>query len=176
MISDSDGRNFPWYGGRTEVAIVQGPLATPTVYTVSMNDNFSPRITWDPPIGTDRKPRLTNVKRDQVFLTWLVAMDVRHYRYIVLKTFKWHMRLEISVDPLRELGERARLVTEEEPEQPVEAIYNTRIPNCALNPINANGSQVLVWYPKVSGPLILIAPKCLRINDYKRVNWLKSIF
>ncbi len=113
MISDSDGRNFPWYGNKTESVIISGPILTPTVHTVSMNDNFCPRITWGIPISDDskkHKPRLTNVKRDQEFLTWLVAWNIPKNRFMVLKTFTWRIFLEIAIEPCERLGRRAKLI------------------------------------------------------------------
>ena len=169
MINDSDGRNFPWYGGKTETAIISGPLSTPTQHTVSMNDNFCPRITWDLPISDDsqpRVPRLTNVKRDQVFITWLVAWDVPKNRYTVLRTFTWRMRLEIEIEPRKELGRRARLVRGAEQEQPIMLERNIQIPDCALYPSNANGSQVLVWrrWERGEEPFVVVAPKLFHLN------------
>ena len=99
MISDSDGKLFPWYGNKTEVCLVKGPKSSYSAYSVSMNDNFYPHVTWDIPTSSERKPRLTRVKREQSFLTWLVAMNVMTGHLIVLKTLKWQMLLEIQIDP-----------------------------------------------------------------------------
>lgn len=158
MISDSDGKNFPWYGSKTEVVLIKGPQPS-TKYIVSMNDNFYPHITWDVPIDTFRSAKLTNVKRHQKFLTWLVAFDVKNGYFVVLKTFKWRMKVEIDVNPLRPLGKRARLISNPVPKQPEELKNNSKIPNCALLPANANSTQLLVWYPRNDEPLIVVPPK-----------------
>lgn len=156
MISDSDGKNYPWYGGKSETALVMGPKQSKTSHTISMNDNFYPHVTWDIPTSSDRTPRLTKIKRDQSFLTWLVAMDVINCNFVVLKTFKWRMRLEIVLDPTKESGQRAKLISEPYPEQPVQLEQNVKIPDYAFYPPNANGSQVLVWRAKSTKSLIVV--------------------
>jgi hypothetical protein len=164
MVSDSDGKNFPWYGNKTEVVEITGPQAACSLHHVSMNDNFHPHITWDTPVSDLNLCRLTRVKRHQKFLTWLVAMDSMNDDFIVLSTFKWVMRIEIEVDPTRELGERARVVGEELQEQPYPVQSNVRIPSCALYPTSANSSQVLVWYPRSRESLrqVVLGPKKFR--------------
>jgi hypothetical protein len=161
MVSDSDGKNFPWYGNKTEVVSIVGPQATSTLHHVSMNDNFHPHITWDTPVSSLNLARLTRVEREQKFLTWLVAMDVAHGDFIVLRTYRWQMRLEIEVDPTRELGERARVVSEQCLRQPYPIESNIRIPSCALYPTSANSSQILVWYPGSRDSLrqVVLGPK-----------------
>lgn len=164
MISDSDGKNFPWYGNKTEVCLIKGPKTSFSAYSVSMNDNFYPHITWDIPTSTQRKSRLTKVKRDQSFLTWLVATDVINGQLIVLKTLKWRMLLEIQIDPSKELGKRAKLVSNPVPDQPELLKHNIDIPDCALIPSNANGSQFLIWRPTDSKPVVVVRPKCVSFN------------
>jgi hypothetical protein len=162
MVSDSDGKNFPWYGNKTEVVCIKGPQKTSTIHQITMNDNFHPHITWDLPMSDEAVVRLTRVKRDQKFLTWLVAMDVHKCEFIVLKTFKWRMNVEILIDPKREQGKRAILISEPIQKQPVLLKNNIRIPNCALYPSNANSSQILVWHSNssiVKKPLVILGPK-----------------
>jgi hypothetical protein len=168
MISDSDGKNFPWYGSRTEVCQIKGPQANYTRHEATMNDNFNPHITWNTPMsqdGDDDDPkgdvvRLTHVKRDQKFYTWLVAMDVLNRTLIVLRTYKWRMKLDIGVDPQKELGQRARLLGGSYQKQPC-LVPNVSVPNCALYPPNANSSQVLVWRGanNTAKPIVVVTSK-----------------
>jgi hypothetical protein len=164
MISDSDGKNFPFYGSHTESVIIEGPHPYPREYHVSMNDDFKPLITWDLPVSQHtanvNTAKLTHVKRDQKFLTWLVAMNMNTGDLIVLRTYKWRINIEIDVDPKRKLGERAILVSEEcWKNQPKLCPDNIRIPSCALYPASANSSQVLVWRANDgSYPLVVIGP------------------
>jgi hypothetical protein len=44
MISDADGKQYPWYGSKTEVQTLEGPTLQPTFVTVHMNDNFFPQV------------------------------------------------------------------------------------------------------------------------------------
>lgn len=164
MISDSDGKNFPWYGSKSEVVLIKGPQTNYTTHCVSMNDNFYPHVTWDIPTSRHHNPKLTNVKRNQKFITWLVAMDVVNNSFIVLRTYKWKMKLEISINPLNELGNRAKLVSEPLPKQPKLLKHNLSIPNCALYPANANSTQMLVWHPRFSKPMIVVAPRCFNLR------------
>ena len=161
MVSDSDGKQFPWYGSKTEVCLIKGPKSMHSVYEVRMNDNFYPHVTWDIPTSNEKIPRLTRVNREQSFLTWLVAMNVVTGRFLVLKTIKWHMLLELDIDPRKELGKRVRLVNGAVPSQPILLDKNIRIPKCALYPANANSSQYLVWRPSGhnSIPKIIVQPK-----------------
>jgi hypothetical protein len=163
MVSDSDGKNFPFYGNKNEVEIIIGPKSKSTLHQVIMNDNFCPHVTWDLPINHQRYVRLTNVKRNQKFITWLVAMNVQSTTFIVLKTFKWSIKLEIDVNPSAELGKRARLISDPEQKQPHELKRNLKIPNCALYPSNANGCQRLIWHSSnISDPLIVVSSKFAR--------------
>lgn len=176
MISDSDGKNFPWYGNKTEVCLIKGPTKTSSSYSVHMNDNFCPHITWDIPVSMSRikKPKLTNVKRDQSFITWLAAMDVNNGNFLVLKTIKWRMWLEIQVDPNKELGKRARLVSDPVPVQPEILKHNLSIPECALYPPNANSSQYLVWRPSERKSFVIIDPKCFQHENPYKANSLRN--
>ena len=161
MVSDSDGKNFPWYGSKSEVAIIKGPLDFPTIHKVVMNDNFCPHVTWNIPVSeTTRTVTLTNIKRNQKFYTWLVAMDLVHGHLIILKTYKWKIRLEIEVDPSKKLGERAKLVSDPRIKQPCELKTNKSIPSCALYPSNANSCQILRWCPVQGKSSIVISQKC----------------
>ena len=44
MISDADGKQYPWYGSKTEVQTLDGPTVQPTHVTIHMNDNFFPQV------------------------------------------------------------------------------------------------------------------------------------
>lgn len=169
MISDSDGKNFPWYGGKSETALIMGPKQSRTSHTISMNDNFYPHVTWDIPTSSDRIPKLTKIKRDQSFLTWLVAMDVINCNFVVLKTFRWRMKLEIAIDPTKENGQRSKLVSDPNPEQPVLLDKNVKIPDCAFYPPNANGSQVLVWRAKSTKSLIVVPSNYVSLQNQLKI-------
>ena len=130
-----------------------------------MNDNFHPHVTWDIPTSQERKVKLTNIKRDQSFYTWLVAMDVVNGQMIVLKTIKWRMKLEIKINIDGPIGRRASLVSPM-PQQPQILSKNIKIPNCALYPANANTAQTLVWRSFKKPPQIVVPPKYIRFSDF----------
>lgn len=44
MVSDADGKHYPWYGAKNEVLKVRGPTHLPTPITVSMHDTFHPQV------------------------------------------------------------------------------------------------------------------------------------
>ncbi|CAF3688026.1 unnamed protein product [Rotaria sordida] len=167
MISDSDGRNYPFYGSKCEVIELHGPFLDYQTIKVLMNDNFYPHITWDIPTSNERLSRLTNVKRHQNFYTWLVAMNVKTGSIIVLKTISWQMNLEINIDSTKSQGSRATLISDPIPIQPEILKQNIRIPTCVLYPPNANSAQILVWHPgcrvgEVSKrPEIVVLPRCM---------------
>ncbi|UJR26438.1 hypothetical protein I4U23_007768 [Adineta vaga] len=167
MISDSDGRNYPFYGSKSEVIEIQGPCSDYTTLKVLMNDNFYPHITWDIPTSNERLARLTSVKRHQSFYTWLVAMNARNGSILVLKTISWQMNLEIRIDPTKPQGSRATLVSDPVPVQPEILKQNIRIPTCVLYPPNANSAQILVWHPGCrlnetsKRPEIVVPPRCM---------------
>lgn len=169
MISDSDGRNYPFYGSKSEVIDLYGPASDYQTVKVQMNDNFYPHITWDIPTSSERLSRLTHVKRHQSFYTWLVAMNVRNGSILVLKTISWQMNLEINVDPTKPQGHRATLISDPVPIQPEILKQNIRIPTCVLHPPNANSAQILIWHPgcylgEISKrPEIVVPPRCLSV-------------
>ncbi|KAM9129228.1 protein FAM78B [Pangshura tecta] len=158
-ISDSDGVSYPWYGNTTETVTLVGPTNKVSRFSVSMNDNFYPSVTWAVPVSDSNVPLLTRIKRDQSFTTWLVAMNMTTKEKIILQTIKWRMRVDIEVDPLQLLGQRARLVGRTHQEQPRILNRMEPIPPNALVKPNANDAQVLMWRPKQGQPLIVIPPK-----------------
>lgn len=158
-ISDSDGVSYPWYGNTTETVTLIGPTNKVSRFSVSMNDNFYPSVTWAVPVSDSNVPLLTRIKRDQSFTTWLVAMNMTTKEKIILQTIKWRMRVDIEVDPMQLLGKRARLVGKTQQEQPKILSRMEPIPPNALVKPNANDAQVLMWRPKRGLPLVVIPPK-----------------
>ncbi|KAK6470870.1 protein FAM78A-like [Huso huso] len=158
-ISDSDGVNYPWYGNTTETCTIVGPTRRETKFTVSMNDNFYPSVTWGVPVSDSNAPQLTSIRRDQSFTTWLVAINQATNETIALQTVKWRMQLHIEVFPEKPLGHRAKLLEPSAQEQPNILTKNEPIPPNALVKPNANDAQVLMWRPKTGEPVVVIPPK-----------------
>ncbi|XP_077987070.1 protein FAM78B-like [Glandiceps talaboti] len=159
-VSDSDGKNYPWYGATTEVATIQGPTPGYSNLYLRMNDNFHPSITWDLPVRNTNNAKLTQVTRDQSFTVWLVAMNRTTNRIVVLKTIHWKMQLEIDVDPTEKLGNRAHLKGAIEQEQPTVLKHGECvIAHEAFHPPNANEAQMLVWYPTNGNTVLVVPPK-----------------
>ncbi|KAK7497049.1 hypothetical protein BaRGS_00011785, partial [Batillaria attramentaria] len=159
MISDCDGRHYPWYGSRNETVIFKGPCDRYQTATVFMNDNFHPHVTWRNPANRHQlEPNLTHIVRDQSFYVWLVAWNMVTMKSFVLQTISWRMQLEIEVEPTNPLGQRARLVSNPVPTQPSLLDYNVPIPRCALTPPCANSAQMLVWHPRRGRPVCVIPP------------------
>ena len=44
MVSDADGKHYPWYGAKNEVLQLRGPTQLPTPATVSMHDTCHPQV------------------------------------------------------------------------------------------------------------------------------------
>ncbi|KAG7456855.1 hypothetical protein MATL_G00240350 [Megalops atlanticus] len=158
-ISDSDGVSYPWYGNTTEVKTLSGPTFKPSHFTVSMDDNFHPSVTWAVTVSGSSTPLLTRIERDQSFTTWLVALNTVTKKTILLQTIKWRMRVDISVDPTKPLGSRATLAGWHSQEQPRILTRMEPIPANALGRPNANDAQVLMWRPRRGAPLVVIPPK-----------------
>ncbi|XP_062874076.1 protein FAM78A [Trichomycterus rosablanca] len=160
-ISDSDGLIYPWYGCTTEMYTIVGPTKSSTTLTVTMNDNFSPSVTWSVPTGTNNvHPCLSFIRRDQRFTTWLVAMNETTSDMVLLRTIRWRMRITIKVDPVKPLGQRAHLLEPVIQEQPEILNRNEPIPPNVLEQPNANDAQVLVWKPRHGEPVVVVPPKC----------------
>ncbi|KAK3508976.1 hypothetical protein QTP70_015395 [Hemibagrus guttatus] len=158
-ISDSDGVNYPWYGNTTETWTIVGPTKTDTKFSVSMNDNFYPSVTWGVPVCERNVPMLSNIWRDQSFTTWLVAINQASGETMVLQTVRWRMRLHIEVDPDKPLGKRAKLLEPVAQEQPQLLGKNDPIPVNAMVKPNANDAQVLMWRPRTGKPVVVIPSK-----------------
>ncbi|XP_070532819.1 protein FAM78B-like [Ptychodera flava] len=159
-VSDSDGKNYPWYGATTEVATIEGPTSRYSDLFLRMNDNFHPSITWDLPVKNTNDAKLTKVTRNQSFTVWLVAINKTTKRTVVLKTIQWKMQLDIAVDPKRKLGKRAELIGPVEQQQPI-VLRNadSYLPDEAFHPPNANEAQKLVWYPSGDAAVCVVPPK-----------------
>ncbi|XP_030063666.1 protein FAM78A [Microcaecilia unicolor] len=158
-ISDSDGVNYPWYGNTTETCTIVGPTKRDTKFTVSMNDNFYPSVTWAVPVSEGNVAKLTSIHRDQSFTTWLVANNTTTNDMVILQTIKWRMRLDIAVNPTKPLGQRAKLQSPFAQEQPKILSKNEPIQPSALVKPNANDAQVLMWRPTNGQPIVVIPPK-----------------
>ncbi|XP_072908509.1 protein FAM78A isoform X1 [Hemitrygon akajei] len=158
-ISDSDGVNYPWYGNTTETHTIVGPTRREVHFTVSMNDNFYPSVTWAIPVSKSNIPQLSSIKRDQSFTTWLVAANQDTGEIIILQTIKWRMKLHIAVDPTESLGRRAVLMEPISQEHPVILTKNEPIPHNVLKKPNANDAQVLMWRPTFGESQVVIPPK-----------------
>ncbi|XP_061655372.1 protein FAM78A [Phyllopteryx taeniolatus] len=158
-ISDSDGVNYPWYGNTTETYTIVGPTRSDSKFTVSMNDNFKPSITWGVPVSDSNVPELTGIRRDQSFTTWLVAINRATAEIVVLQTVRWRMRLSIRVDPEKPLGQRAVLLEPVAQEEPQILGENESIPPNAMVKPNANDAQMLMWRPQAGDPVVVIPPR-----------------
>jgi len=44
MVSDADGKQYPWYGAKNEVLQLHGPTQQSTPVTVSMHDTCHPQV------------------------------------------------------------------------------------------------------------------------------------
>lgn len=136
-----------------------GPTKKDSKFTVSMNDNFYPSVTWGVPVSDSNVPQLSGIRRDQSFTTWLVAINQATSETLVLQTIRWRMRLHIRVDPERPLGHRAALSEPVTQEQPQILGRNEPISSNAMVKPNANDAQVLMWRPKSGDPMVVIPPK-----------------
>lgn len=145
-VSDADGRQYPWYGVTTECSTIQGPCK-PLVVKLSMNDNFSPTVSWAVPVGKDQPDSLQKVERDQSFTVWLVVKNELKGTYKVLKGYKWRAMINIAVDCSLPQGMRAKLLEPKMQKQP-EEIKDLSIPNTALQSPRANEAQKFVWRTK----------------------------
>ncbi|MBN3318167.1 FA78A protein, partial [Atractosteus spatula] len=158
-ISDSDGVNYPWYGNKKEIYIFTGLTTKDTEFNVSMDDNFNPSVSWGVPVSNSNQSQLTNIRRDQSFITWLVAINQASREHFILKTIKWRMQLQIEIDPGKPLGQRAKLLEPTAQEQPQILARNEPIPPNAMVKPNANDAQVLMWRPETGKPVVVIPPK-----------------
>ncbi|GAB1606495.1 protein FAM78B-like [Argonauta hians] len=159
MISDCDGCYYPWYGARDETVVFHCPSLKSQETTLVMNDNFHPHVTWRNPANENQiEPNLTNIIRNQSFYVWLLAWNMTTGKSYILMNIYWTMNLEIAVDPRKKLGERAKLISPQYPEQPIILKDKVPIPRCALSPPNANSAQRLVWNPKRGRPVVIIPP------------------
>ena len=158
MISDADGKKYPWYGAKRELCEIVGPAHKRTL-TVEMNDNFFPQVTWHiPDDAYDRKPRLTRIHRKQKFYTCLAVRDLVSGKMYIYRTLSWSMELNIGVDPTQSQGDRAQVLEPLEQKQPKLLKHNITIPLYALRPPNANKSQALIWRPRHGNPRMVVQP------------------
>ena len=144
-VSDADGRRYPWYGITTECKTVYGPCPS-TVVKVSMNDNFSPTVSWAVPwpAGHEEPDSLLKVERDQSFKVWLVVKDEVANTYNPLKSYQWQAVINIAVDCNMEYGQRAKMLEPRLQRQPEEC-FDLTIPTQALVSPRANEAQKFVW-------------------------------
>lgn len=144
-VSDADGRRYPWYGVTTECRTITGPCL-PSRIKVSMNDNFSPTVSWGVPwpAGHDEPDSLQRVERDQSFKVWLVIKDEVNRTFKALKAYTWRAVINIGIDCSKTCSKRARLLHPKFQAQPQET-QDTSIPTSALYSPRANEAQKFVW-------------------------------
>ncbi|XP_013398151.1 protein FAM78A [Lingula anatina] len=155
MISDSDGRFYPWYGETTEVVCVQGPEHSFRTVRVAMDDNFSPKVAWSL-TGEYLKPNLTKIHRSQSFYTWLAARNSKTGFIVPLKTIRWKIELDIKINRRKGLGHRA---TDTSNFEITIQEKNRAIPNEILGSPNANSAQTFVWLGKNGERRIILPAK-----------------
>ena len=143
-VSDADGRQYPWYGVTTERVTVKGPCANCQRVKVTMNDNFSPTVSWAIPVGRDQPDTLQTVRRDQSFVAWLVLKNEISGGIKVIKAFGWRAVINIAIDCGRRVGERAKLLDPIYQDQPAE-LEDYPLPKSALSAPRANEAQKFVW-------------------------------
>lgn len=143
-VSDADGRQYPWYGVTTERVTVKGPCVNYQRVKVTMNDNFSPTVSWAIPVGRDQPDTLQSVRRDQSFVAWLVLKNEISGVIQVIKAYSWRAVINIAVDCSRRVGERAKLLDPVYQDQPRE-LDGCVLPKTALSAPRANEAQKFVW-------------------------------
>ncbi|KAM4605247.1 uncharacterized protein ACJ7VT_017521 [Polymixia lowei] len=148
-ISNSNGVRYPWNGENVRLT---GPTSKPSTLKVSMANSLQASVTWVLTIGNSKTPMLTHIKRDQSFITWLVAMNSVTKERIVLRTVRSRMQVDIAVDPDMPLGSRATPIRLSRQEQPHILNCQEPIPSNALGRPNANDAQVLMWRPRRGAP------------------------
>lgn len=136
------------------------------------------QVTWYIPVVGDgglrsRNPHLTKVTRNQQFITYLVVHSAsvppsslpalsegRHLH--VLKAISWSFDVTINIDPTRRLGERVTFIGPARQRDPriIDVADAPKLAENALNPPNANSSQVLVWWPASENaePVVVVKP------------------
>ena len=143
-VSDADGRQYPWYGVTTERETVKGPCSGWQRLKVTMNDNFSPTVSWAIPVGRDQPDTLHSIHRDQSFVAWLVLKNEISGEIQVVRAYSWRAVINIAVDCSRRVGERAKLLDPVYQDQPRE-LEAYPLPKTALSAPRANEAQKFVW-------------------------------
>jgi len=76
----------------------------------------------------------------------------------------------MQVEPSNSLGERAKVLGPVEQERPyvLDEASGVRLEKYALNPPNANNSQVLIWRPRNGDPKVIVPPvqTTIDVNRY----------
>ncbi|KAL7671455.1 hypothetical protein ACOME3_006353 [Neoechinorhynchus agilis] len=143
MISDSDGKCFPWYGTADELRVLKGPTTYSTVCKVTMEDSLSSKVSLSPPHHHERvSARLTEIHREQNFVTWLVKMEESPNRkkVTILRAIKWGVNLKIHQN-----AQQCYVVEEYSCVGPEFLDGENLLPkNCFTGP-TANFSQLLIW-------------------------------
>lgn len=134
------------------------------------------QVTWYVPVADDtgcrsRHPNLTKVTRLQRFLTYLVIHSAdlppslplaeRHHLH-TLKVVSWSVKITINIDPTKPVGERVTFIGPSRQHDP-EIIDGPSAPSLtenALEPPNANSSQMLIWWPASADkePVVVVKP------------------
>jgi len=132
-----------------------------------------------------RHPQLTKVTRLQRFLSYLVThssdlqsslqlSDSRRLCHLhVLQAISWSVEVTINVDPSKPLGQRVTFVGPARQRDP-EIIDVTDAPSLtenALEPPNANSSQMLIWWPASENeePVVVVKPSVTTPSIMKAV-------
>lgn len=86
----------------------------------------------DIPTYESEQCRLTHIYRHQRFYVWLCAMNCTKNELLIMRTLRWSQTIEIDVEPNLNRGERATLISNSRPNQPILLKRNLLIPSCAL--------------------------------------------
>lgn len=145
------------------------------------------QVTWYVPIADDtgsrsRRPHLTKVSRCQRFLTYLVvhsanlpsSSQLSESRQLhVLKAVSWSVEVTVNVDPSKPLGERVTFIGPARQHDPeiIDAADAPSLAENALQPPNANSSQMLTWWSADVNeePVIVVKPRMITPSITKAI-------
>lgn len=174
-VNDSSGRYFPFYGDGSEVVTIKGPSKQSRKYSVTLTDAPMSQITLKVPMlhyKTRQSCDLTSVRRNQKFNLWLIARDMNTNDVYPLRTMSWDVDINISVDPDRPVGYRAKLLEPKHQQKPHMLDHILSVPEEALLPPDANRAQMLVWRPKnqKESVAIVVAPRHNHMPTLKQLH------
>lgn len=155
LVLDSDFGHYPWYNVNDNGTVIIKSGNTKNY--VHMYDHPHTVYIWT----ILKQYNIYKACIEEQFYTWLIAMNLQTYEYIILKTIKWGFNASYDINA----NKKQSILKFLELNKPL-FISNFRIPDCTLYPVAAILNARLEWQINNNEPKVLISAQNISVENF----------